>query len=279
MFYLTRTILITVCLTVLSSVSCVSAQNKSCINQLDRWSSGNELKLKGPVKSIRVKEQIYVSEGDFIVNTDKIFLKERFEFGKEGRKSEEYSYTTDGRESPRTTSVYNEKSWLIRQDTYSATTQKPYLETRYIYDKAGNILEAAQYSLDDSKLLQKWSFVQDPTNRHFGFTDTDSRNKWRGRVGFTKDVQCRIREISSILEDGKIQAISSLEFDDKSNPITVVSKSASGEILGKRRFEYEFDLHGNWIKKSDFALNLEKGKSDWKLMNIVYREIEYYGAK
>ncbi len=58
MLYEVRTILLLICLTVLQSVSCVEAQEKQCVNQMDRWSSGNENNLSGIVKSIRVEEQI-----------------------------------------------------------------------------------------------------------------------------------------------------------------------------------------------------------------------------
>ncbi len=97
---------------------------------MDKWSSGNENNLSGAVKSIRVEEQIYEFEGDFIYKNDKPLLKERFEFDRQGRKIEHYTYTTDGRESPKSVSTYNEKNWIIKDGTFSTLSQKPYLQTR-----------------------------------------------------------------------------------------------------------------------------------------------------
>lgn len=243
---------------------------------MDRWSSGNELYIAGPVKTIRVEEQIYEFEGDFIYDHDKPLLKERFEFDRQGKRTEDYTYTIDGRESPKTADIYNDKNWLTRQDTYSALTQKPYLETRYSYDRNGNILDAAQYSLDDNKLLQKWSFRYEPSRNYFEITDTDARNKVRTRVGFTKDAQCRTHEISTYQPDGELKTRTTLAFNGKDIPIGAITRSAIGAVLETRKFEYQFDSYGNWIKKSDFAWKDTNGKSAWKRMNVVYRKIEYY---
>lgn len=141
MHCLVRTILIGAGLAVLASILNVTAQSRPCVNQIDRWSNWNELNVSGPVKSIRVEEQIYEPETHLLYRDEKPLLKERFEFDRLGRKIEKYSYTTQGSESPKTVSIYDERGWLIRQDTYSAITNKPYLETRYRYDGAGNILE------------------------------------------------------------------------------------------------------------------------------------------
>lgn len=123
MLYKARTILLFICLTVLFA-SCAVAQEKQCVNQMDRWSSGNEMNLSGAVKSVRIEEQIYEFEGDFIYKHDKPLLNERFEFDRQGRKIEDYTYTTDGRESPKSASSYNEKNWLIKNDTFSALTAR-----------------------------------------------------------------------------------------------------------------------------------------------------------
>jgi len=198
-----RSILLLICLTVLFA-SCSVAQEKQYINQMDRWSSGNENNLSGAVKSIRVEEQIYEFEGHFIYKHDKPFLKERFEFDRQRRKTEHYTYTTDGRESPKSISSYNEKNWIIKDNAYSALSQKPYLQTRYIYDEFGNVKEIAQYNIEDNSLLQKWVFTNDLQKKYFELTDFDSRNKQRMRVGFKRDEKCRLAEIFGYQPDGKL---------------------------------------------------------------------------
>ena len=263
------------CLIVLTLGSCVATQ-RLCINQMDRWSSGNELYLNGPVKTVRVDEQVFESEGHFLHASKTPYLKERFEFDRNGRRVESYDYALDGRELPKTTDIYNEKNWLIRQDTYSALTKKPHLETRYSYDKDGNILEAAQYSLDDNKLLQKWNFVHDPTKNYFVLTDIDSQNRWNGQLGFLKDANCRVYEMSAFSKNGTLAARITLSYDNGGIPVASVTSNAAGKITETRKVEYEFDSRGNWIKKSDFAQKTANGNSTWKLMNIVYRRIEYY---
>ena len=272
-------ILLLICLTVSFSASCVKAQEKQCINQMDRWSSGNETNLSGAVKSVRVEEQVYEFEGDFIYKNDKPLLKERFEFDREGRKIEDYTYTIDGRESPKSVSAYNEKNWLIKDDAFSALSNKPYLQTRYTYDGFGNVKEIAQYNIEDDSLLQKWIFTNDLQKRYFELTDFDSGNKQRMRVGFKRDEKCRLAEIFAYQADDKLGVKSVISFDKNDVPISVVNYSNANEVLSKRKYEYEFDSQGNWTKKSDFELREKEGKSDWKLMNVVYRKIEYYNSK
>jgi hypothetical protein len=142
MRHIQRSILLLTCLTVLFFASCVETQEKQCVNQMDRWSSGNEMNLSGAVKSVRVEKQIYEFEGDFIYKHDKKpLLKERFEFDRQGREIEDYTYTIDGRESPKSVSSYNEKNWLIKNDTFSALSNKPYLQTRYVITMISEMLK------------------------------------------------------------------------------------------------------------------------------------------
>ncbi len=278
MRHIQRSILLLIYLTILFA-SFVGAQGKQCINQIDRWSSGNENNLSGAFKSVRVEEQIYEFEGDFIYKHDKPLLKERLEFDRQGRKIESYLYTIDGKELPKSTYSYNEKNWIIKDDALSALSQKPYLQTRYIYDDFGNVKEIAQYNLEDNKILQKWVFTNDLKKRYFEFADFDSRSKQRFRVGFKRDEKCRLAEIFAYQPDGKLEVKSVFSFDKNDVPISVVNYSSENAVISKRKYEYEFDNQGNWKKKSDYELREKDGKSDWKLMNVVYRKIEYYDSK
>ncbi len=279
MRYIHHSILLLICLTVLISAFCVKAQEKQCVNQMDRWSSGNEKNLSGAVKSVRVEEQIYEFESHFIYSRDKPLLKERFEFDRHGRKIERYTYTTNGRESPKSISAYNEKDWLVKNDTFSALSNKPYLQTRYTYDDVGNVKEIAQYNIEDNTLLQKWVFTNDLQKMYFEFTDFDSRNKKRMRVGFKRDEKCRVAEVFAYQPDDKLGVRSVIAFDKNDVPISTVNYSSENAVINERKYEYEFDSQGNWIKKSDFELREKDGKSDWKLMNVVYRKIDYYDTK
>ncbi len=279
MKHLSHSILLLICLTVLISASCVNAQEKQCVNQMDRWASGNEDNLSGAVKSVKIEEQIFEFEGHFIYKHNKPLLKERFEFDRQGRKVEEYTYTIEGRESPKSVSKYNEKNWLITNDTFSALSNKSYLQTRYVYDELGNVKEIAQYNIEDNTLLQKWVFTNDLQKNYFEFVDIDSKNKQRMRVGFKRDEKCRLAEVFSYKPNNELGTKSVISFDKNDIPISVINYSSENTVIDKRKYEYEFDSQGNWIKKSDFKLIEKDGKSDWKLMNTVYRKIEYFDTK
>ena len=65
-----------------------------------------------------------------------------------------------------------------------------------------------------------------------------------------------------------------------SRPVVIIQNNVFNRSpLGKRKFEYEFDNQGNWIKQSHYSWEEEKGKFDWKLMRIEYRKIKYFDTK
>lgn len=47
--------------------------------------------------------------------------------------------------------------------------------------------------------------------------------------------------------------------------------------FSEKKIRIRIRQQGNWKEKSDYEL--KEGKSDWKLMNAVYRKIEYYDSK
>ncbi|HMS40287.1 MAG TPA: hypothetical protein PKE69_08680, partial [Pyrinomonadaceae bacterium] len=236
------------------------------MNQIDRWSSGNETNLSGAVKSVRVEEQVYEFEGDFFYENDKPLLKERFEFDRQGRKIEHYIYLINGKELPKSVSTYNEKNWLVKDDAFSALSNKPYLQTRYIYDEFGNVKEIAQYNLEKDSLLQKWVFTNDLQKKYFEFTDFDSRSKQRMRVGFKRDEKCRIAEIYAYQPDGKLEVRRVISFDK--NDLYVFSR--------RHHYEFIFNHIGHKQEKENPEYIIDdNGSTDFKKAVLDCFNIEY----
>jgi hypothetical protein len=127
-------ILLLICLTVLFSVFCVFAQNKDetivfpCKNQAEVEYIGFE-KIIGAVELMNVETETLVSEGHTIfTNKGKPMLFATYKYDRQGRLSEKNFYRTDGVAMPKSTFDYNSENKVIKENHFSAVSQKPYLE-------------------------------------------------------------------------------------------------------------------------------------------------------
>lgn len=65
-------------------------------------------------------------------------------------------------------------------------------------------------------------------------------------------------------------------YDAKGNIIEMVSRGDDGSILGKEKYEYQFDDFGNWkMMTASFAVS-ENGSVSYEPFEITFRTITYY---
>lgn len=285
MRYIHHSILHLICLTVLYSAGCVFAQEKNvitafpCQNQVEVEYIGFE-KVVGKVESMNVETETIVSEGHTIfTNKGEPRIFATYKYDRLGRLSEKNFYRTDGVAMPKSTFNYNSENKVIKENYFSAVTKEPYLEAKYTYNNDGTLKEIIGRNIEKNGFLSKKVFNYDISRRYFEFTESYSYSSPDFRVGFIQDAKCRFSEVIGFTQDGKIAGKQVISFDDKDNPILVTALSNDGSVLGKRRFEYEFDKHGNWTKQSHYSWEKEDRKSGWKLMRIEYRKIKYYDSK
>jgi hypothetical protein len=278
-------ILLLICLTVLFSVFCVFAQNKDetivfpCKNQAEVEYIGFE-KIIGAVELMNVETETLVSEGHTIfTNKGKPMLFATYKYDRQGRLSEKNFYRTDGVAMPKSTFDYNSENKVIKENHFSAVSQKPYLESRYIYNNDGTLKEIVGSNIEKNDFLSKKVFNYDASRNYFEFIESYSYSSPDLRIGFTQDAKCRFSEVFGFTRDGKVAGKQVISFDEKDNPNLITAFSNDGLILGKRKIEYEFDKQGNWTKKLHYSWEEKDGKSDWKLMRIEYRKIKYYDSK
>lgn len=281
MHYLTRTILIAVCLTVLSAVPFVSAQEKPsakaylCKNQFEVDYIGYE-RIRGPVESMNIERETLVSEGHTLfTNKGKPYVFATYKYDRGGRLIEKNFYRVDGVALPKSTFDYDTDGKLVKENYYSAISKKPYLDTNYIYEN-GFLKESIGRNIEDGGFLSKQVFTYDAERNYFEFIETYSYNSPALRVGFKQDEKCRFAEVFGYRADGRIAGKNVISFDSFDNPISIVSYSNDGAVLGKRKYEYKFDKNNNWIEQSDFSWKTEKGKANWVLVEIGYRKIKYF---
>ncbi|HEX7996955.1 MAG TPA: TonB family protein [Pyrinomonadaceae bacterium] len=66
------------------------------------------------------------------------------------------------------------------------------------------------------------------------------------------------------------------KYDDKGNIIEMTLQDASGTLLSKEVYTYEFDNFGNWTKMTTSVAVIEGGKINFEPTEITYRTITYY---
>jgi TonB family protein len=66
------------------------------------------------------------------------------------------------------------------------------------------------------------------------------------------------------------------KYDDKGNIVEMTLMDASGSLLSKEVYAYEFDAFGNWTKMTTSVAVIEGGKISFEPTEVTYRTISYY---
>jgi TonB family protein len=66
------------------------------------------------------------------------------------------------------------------------------------------------------------------------------------------------------------------KYDDKGNIVEMTLMDASGSLLSKEVYAYEFDAFGNWTKMTTSVAVIEGGKISFEPTEVTYRAISYY---
>jgi len=68
-------------------------------------------------------------------------------------------------------------------------------------------------------------------------------------------------------------------YDDKGNIVETIVRGDDGSILGREKYEYDFDELGNWKKMTTSIAVYEDGKLSFEPIEVTYRTIAYYYNK
>ena len=66
------------------------------------------------------------------------------------------------------------------------------------------------------------------------------------------------------------------KYDDKGNIVEMTLQDASGTLLSKEVYTYEFDSFGNWTRMTTSVAVIEGGKISFEPTEVTYRTITYY---
>jgi hypothetical protein len=232
----------------------------------------------GKVKSCTVETEEHEFTTHFMdfANRYKRKLFKTTQFDREGKKVEEFHYRNDDVPLPKTTYTYDKKGVLFKENHYSAVSGKPYLETIYVYDEQGRLKEEFGKDIEENTVFSRTLYSYELGQNYLEITDYDSNNVMRGKIGVKLNSQGRMSEAVSLSPRNKTLGKASVKYDEKGNMTEMVFSPSDGSPMKREKYTYEFDTHGNWIKKTLYHWVTEDGKSIDKLMNITHRIITYY---
>jgi len=264
MFYLKRTILLAVFLTVLQTLvfSQQMDENIRCKNHLvypNADLDNYDLPHRGSIQRIETREtdlednevSDLVATANFnelgsVTDTSltnskiKVFGKEIYSYDQIKRLTLKVSYNPDG----------------------SAV-----LEDVFTYDADGNLKHVTTRNAKSKVIIWNKQFSYHPVNGYSEFIDKGHDYGFK----FKKDRRCRITELTSHKLDGTITSNVFVVYDDMNNLVEESVHTPSGNLIEKKKSEFELDKNGNWIKKTVSELTSEDGKLVYKPVKAVNR--------
>lgn len=232
----------------------------------------------GKVKSITVEIEEHEFTTHFMDfgNRYKRKLFQTSKFDRDGKRVEKFHYRIDGVALPKTTYSYDRNGVLLKENYYSAVSGEPYFETIYAYDSQGKVKEEISKNIEDNSVFSRKLYSHDPKRNYTEVVEYDSHNVLRGKIGFTWNNLGKVGEVLSFSPKGEILLKGTVTYDEKGNAAELVYSLTDGSGQKRKKYTYDFDEQGNWVKKTLYHLETDEGKSFYKLMNITYRTIVYY---
>lgn len=174
----------------------------------------------------------------------------------------EYRYRSDGSLNYKTTYAYNELGQSIEHKRFLPDGSLFYMET-YIYDEFGQRIQANRYSPDGS-LSYKETYIYDQFGQriHFSRCFPDGSLDFK-HIYVYDEFGNRIEHHTYRNENKRYSRI----YDEQGKLTSYVFYRQDGTVE-KTIHDYEYDKHGNWIRKTMFV-----GENP---RLITLRKIEYY---
>ena len=251
-----------------------------------------EFGLKGNVKSIKETSYLEVEKfGGIVKEKDRKdpYLEKDFYFifNKNGNKTQEYKYNSDGSLYSEFKYKYNSKRnvKLCRGTTsllsFLAPTDYYYF---FEYDDNENLILESHFQSSDLNLIYSYAYIYDENNNQIEVNHYKSDESLVSKSEYKYDDEGHKIEKNHFESNGILESYTKYKYDDKGNLIEWHKYEPDGSIVFQRTFEYddygniikaggstytyEYDQEGNWIVKIEFSDNV-KG-------HVVEREIEYF---
>lgn len=149
------------------------------------------------------------------------------------------------------------------------------LEDVFKYDLGGNLQQVITRNAKSKVVIWNKQFSYNHTQ---GYSELIDKGHDYG-FKFKKDSRCRIVELTSHKSDRTITSKVVVIYDDKNSLAEESAYTPSGNLISKKKYEFEFDKNGNWIKKIISNLTAKNGKMVYIPEKAVNRTIRYFEKK
>lgn len=188
---------------------------------------------------------IYDKKGNMIIesmylNTQDVQVRNKYDYDSQNRKISETRYSKD-KMLYKTFYGYDGKN-LVKKETTDDTGAIKYRE-KSKYDNKGNLLE--HYTVD--------SYDQSITMDTYQYDNKGNMTSW------------------TVTRNNKPEMQAVYTYDDHNNRISAKTSNDKGETVDMRAYTYEYDIQGNWIKKT-VTLN-------GKPLVVAERSITYFSEE
>ena len=166
------------------------------------------------------------------------------------------SYEGDGKVEITEDNSYGKDGRLL--ETKYTTRQGPFGKTVYKHDEKGNLAEVAFYHSSGARSIA----IAGPCVGYH-------------RITYTYDEQRNPTKLVYYEPDGSVKQTWQYSYDAKGLVTTYVLQYY--DVKQTFVYVYEFDSHGNWIKKTSTKdLDARDAPKDSKITSVTSREISYY---
>jgi hypothetical protein len=282
--------LLTLLLVALACALPAAAQGKT-----GRESAG----LFGPVRTVRIETARVSNVSGQLVEGERV-LTRIASFDEKGNTTEQGAFNPDG-------STEQKLSWGHTYDAKGRETEATYLNAGgtltaravFTYDERGRKVEATFYA-PPGTLNHVEKFEYDERGRKTREVHLSPDGTIRNTQTFTYNADGRLTEWSIHTPDGALYQRNVHVYDEKGREaewviyrgdgtpsvgqkyvydekgnVTESLSYGNGVQFGRETYTYEFDAHGNWVKKRVVGETLKEGTTRTEI-EVIYRTITYY---
>ena len=163
---------------------------------------------------------------------------------------------------------YDANDYLIEEIKYDPVN-KILEKHKYVYNKYGIKTEGSLESFNpDGNIKNKTIYLYDAAGNLIEANSYDSAVDFLSKTTQKYDDKSNCLEIAWYRKDGSIDSKESFGYDDFGNQNEIKSYGSNRNMTSHFLTKYEFDKNKNWIKSMVYSNNV--------LVSLYRREIEYY---
>lgn len=217
----------------------------------------------GKVKEIRVFEKNLASETPQEITTT-------IKFDDKGKIIETFLTTARIKMFGRTVYFSDAQNRITKKTTYNPDGSAV-LEDVFTYNSNGGLESKSTQNAITKKVISKTEYKYESPTVYSQYYD----GKFARQIKLTKDERCRVIESNLYKVNNALENKLTMSFDDKDNLVESIVLSPNGKTIEKRKYEYEYDSNGNWIKKNVFEWTFRDGDKPYILVRTLQRTITY----